>query len=500
MNTAYQELASRFEKISQIDHAVTFLSWDQMVMMPVQGNERRAKSIAELAGIRHELLNDVELGAVFDDAEGCANDEQESASIREMKRQWQQTISMPAELVKAQIIAGSKCEHGWRTQRDANDWFGFLANFKEVVKLSREEALCRQGVDAARFTTPYDALLDLHCAGDNQALIKNIFAQLKTDLPDLLSKVLENKTLDKPLDLAGQYTRAAQQELSERLMTILGFNFDAGRLDVSMHPFSTGVKGDQRITTRFSDSEFTQALLGTAHETGHASYESGLPDAWDGLPVGEACNMCIHESQSLLFEKQIFISRAFTRYFTPVVHELLADTRRFDANSLWQSFADVRPGLIRVEADEVTYPLHIMLRYEIESSLINFELEADDIPELWDEKMQDYLGIATKDNFRDGCLQDIYWTDGSFGYFPSYTLGAVNAAQIFATIKHQYPDWQSQLEAGDIGFVRDWLSKHVWQQGSLLESQSLMRTATGEETNTSYFLEHLQARYLRAEH
>ena len=476
-----------------------------MVMMPPLGVERRSQSIAELSGMRHGLLNEPVLAEWFAEAEQHTADKPQSASLREMKRQWQQSTCLPADLLKAKILAGSRCEHGWRTQREANDWKSFLVNFKEVVALSREEAACRQQADVDRLATPYDALLDLHCAGDNQAMIKQIFARLKARLPDLLQQVMEQQRLhsgqaNQPATLSGQYPLGAQEKLNKQLMSILGFDFNAGRLDVSMHPFSTGVKGDQRITTRFDDSEFTQALLGTAHETGHASYESGLPDAWDGLPVGQARNMCVHESQSLMFEKQIFMSRAFCQHFTPFLHELLPDARRFDDAALWQTYTRVQPDYIRVEADEITYPLHIMLRHDIESALINAELEPDDIPDLWDEKMQAYLGLSTKDNYKDGCLQDIHWTDGAFGYFPSYTLGAVNAAQMFAVIKQQYPDWQSRFAAGNVGFVRQWLCEHVWQQGSMLESQELMLAATGEQSNAGYLLEHLEARYLRAEY
>jgi len=500
MTTAYQHLRTHFLKIAHLDHAMTFLNWDQMVMMPAHGIERRSQSIAELTGIRHELLNDDAMADWFAEARHSETEFADSASLREMHRQWQQATCVPADLLKAQIVAGSKCEHDWRTQREANDWQGFLKNFKEVVSLSREEAVCRQAADRERFATPYDALLDLHCAGDTQVLINKVFGELKSRLPALLQEIMETRKSREPISIVGDYALDAQKALSEQLMGILGFDFDAGRLDVSMHPFSTGVKGDLRITTRFSNTEFAEALLGTAHETGHSSYESGLPDAWNGLPVGEACNMSIHESQSLMFEKQIVMSRAFCQFFTPLLHKALPDTQRFDADVLWQAYTEVKPSYIRVEADEVTYPLHIMLRHDIESALINGEVEAAEIPDLWDEKMQAYLGLSTKDNYTNGCLQDIHWTDGAFGYFPSYTLGAVNGAQMFAAIKQQHPDWQTHFEAGDVGFVREWLRERVWEQGSLLDSQELMRSATGETSNAEYLLAHLEARYLRGEY
>jgi carboxypeptidase Taq len=302
------------------------------------------------------------------------------------------------------------------------------------------------------------------------------------------------------VQLSGEYPLDAQKKLNERLMCYLGFDFDAGRLDVSMHPFSTGDRGDQRITTRFCISEFAQALHGTAHETGHASYEACLPLQWDGLPVGQARNMCIHESQSLLFEKQLFLSKPFTAFFTPAIHNCLADARRFDCEQIWRGYIKVQPSLIRVAADEVTYPLHIILRFEIESDLINGTVEAEDIPELWNEKMVRYLGISTTGNCTDGCLQDIHWTDGSFGYFPSYTLGALNSAQLFAAIRKTYPEWQELLKRGDVSFVRNWLRDAIWSKGSTMDSQDIIRAATGETTNPQYFLRHIRARYLENEY
>jgi carboxypeptidase Taq len=322
-----------------------------------------------------------------------------------------------------------------------------------------------------------------------------VFAELKRELPALLQQVIDRQ---RPVgfDLAGSYPVAAQEGLSRRLMTCLGFDFSAGRLDVSLHPFSTGCRGDHRITTRFRETDFAGALMATAHETGHASYESGLPLAWEGLPAGRARSMSIHESQSLLFEKHLFLSRAFIGFFTEAIQDFLPDAKRFGAEEIWSAGVRVQPGLIRIEADELTYPLHVILRFEIEKALINQEVEAADIPGMWDEKMRAYLGVSTKGNHADGCLQDIHWTDGSFGYFPAYTLGALNAAQLFAAIRRQHPGWRERLVGGDVAFVRRWLEEKVWRHGCLKETREIMRDATGEETNPGAFLAHLRTRYI----
>lgn len=490
--------------MAQLDHASTFLSWDQMVMMPSAGNVARAQSLAEIASLRHELLTAPAMADWLAEAESERDagrlPPSDIAHLREMKHSWQQASAIPASLVHAQVLAGSRCEHGWREQRGNNDWSGFLQNFREVVRLSREEAQCRQQAAAAdserAFATPYDSLLDLHCTGDSQSLIGGVLDELRESLPELLQQVMDKQAGESVVDLAGHYPQARQQALSEELMRMLGFDFDAGRLDVSMHPFSTGGPGDQRITTRYRETDFADALQATAHETGHASYEAGLPPARRLFPVGQSRNMCIHESQSLLFEKQIFLSRSFMQAMSPVLRRFLVDADLPDADQLWLAQTRVQPSFIRVEADEVSYPLHVMLRYDIESALINGEMEPEHVPDAWQAAMQSYLGLSVDGRHAMGCLQDIHWTDGAFGYFPSYTMGAVNAAQIMNSIRHAHADWQEQLARGETGFIREWLAQQIWSRGSELESQELMRSATGEGTRASHLLAHLRSRYL----
>lgn len=500
MSHALEHLEKQFHRIAQLDHASTFLGWDQMVVMPDAGMAPRSDAMAELASIRHELLTAPAMGDWLEDvsaqlAAGSLPVSQ-TVHVREMRRTWQQAMALPADLVKAQVLAGSKCEHGWRTQRGNNDWHGFHENFKEVVSLARQEAQARQAQAPEQFDTAYDAMLDLHCSGDSQALISGVFAELKQTLPDLLQQVVEHQASRSCKDLSGEYPVTDQQALSEKLMAMLGFDFDAGRLDVSMHPFSTGVQGDQRITTRYRLTDFADALQATAHETGHASYEAGLPGALQSYPIGRARNMCIHESQSLLFEKQIFLSRSFGKALMAPLHEHLPTTRVFSSDDIWFAQTRVKPSFIRVEADEVTYPLHVMMRYDIESALINGDIEADAIPDVWEESLQQYLGLSTRGDHSIGCMQDIHWTDGAFGYFPSYTMGAVNGAQLSASLKQQHPEWSKKFEQGDIGFARSWLADNIWQHGCASESQELMIKATGSGSSASALLAHLRTRYL----
>jgi carboxypeptidase Taq len=495
---AYESLEARFARLAKLGHAETFLHWDAAVMMPSGGAEGRAEALAELGAVSHELLTHESLGETFSKAEGVQADlsPEQSINLAEMKRSWQQATCLPVALVQALTIAGSKCEHAWRDQRQANDWAGFLPNLKPVLELAREEARCRQAAEPDRFATPYDALLDLYANGDSSEFIAEVFDDLKSCLPGILQNVIEKQKSRPKLSLPGPFPVAAQQQLSHTLMDVLGFDFEAGRLDVSTHPFSTGDHGDNRITTRYNDDEFLQALLATAHETGHASYEAGLPLAWKNQPAGQARNMSIHESQSLLFERQIFNHKSFTAFLAPKVRSALSLPDSFGADQMWQLNTHVEAGFTRVEADEVSYPMHVILRYEIESALINGSLEAEDIPDAWDEKMQAYLGLSTAGNYKDGCMQDMHWTDGSFGYFPTYTLGALNAAQLFATHRDQNAGLNEQLAAGDVSAVKAWLQQNIWSKASFLQSQQLLQEATGEGTHAKYFLDHIQARYL----
>jgi carboxypeptidase Taq len=286
--------------------------------------------------------------------------------------------------------------------------------------------------------------------------------------------------------------------LCERVMRLLGFDFEAGRLDVSTHPFCGGVPEDVRITTRFREDEFLSSLMGTIHETGHARYEQGLPRGWLGQPVAEARSMALHESQSLSFEMQLASHPGFVALLSPLVRETFGDQPAFEPANLHRLVTRVQRGLIRVDADEVTYPAHVILRFEIERPLIEGEIEPEDIPALWDAKMQELLGLDTRGNYRDGPLQDVHWPEALFGYFPCYSLGAMYAAQWFAAMRRAMPDLDARIGAGELGCVFDWLQANIWSQGSRHTTDELAIRASGEPLNPAHFRAHLQARYLPA--
>ncbi|MDT0175116.1 carboxypeptidase M32 [Pantoea sp. RRHST58] len=493
MTTAYQQLSATFQRLSRFGHLMAVAGWDMQTMMPTGGSQARGEALAEMGVLRHEILTDPRVGEWIQEAEQADLNDVERANLREMQRAWQQASLLPASLVEAKSLAGSRCEHAWREQRPANDWQGFAANLKEVVRLSREEARLRA---EANNTSRYDALLDLYEPGMTGAKLDATFGELKSWLPDLLQRVVEKQAQEPVQQPQGPFAVAAQRELGLSVMTTLGFDFCHGRLDVSAHPFCGGVPEDVRITTRYNQEEFLSALMGVIHETGHARYEQGLPQQWRDQPVGLARSTAIHESQSLFMEMQLGRSRAFLQRILPQVCDKLGAQPALQPENFVRLTQRVKPGFIRVDADELSYPAHVILRFEIERALIEGDIEVEDIPALWDEKMMQALGLDTRGNYRDGCMQDIHWTDGAFGYFPTYTLGAMYAAQLFQAVKKALPDLEERLQHGELQPVFDWLQQNIWQHGSRFPTEQLLINATGEALNPRFFRQHLEQRYL----
>jgi carboxypeptidase Taq len=328
------------------------------------------------------------------------------------------------------------------------------------------------------------------------AHLDRMFADLKRWLPELIARIREKQRGETVLEPKGPFPIERQRALNLALMKKLGFDFDAGRLDESPHPFSGGVPEDVRLTTRYSEDDFTRSLYATIHETGHARYEQNLPRDWLGQPIGRARSFGIHESQSLAFEMQLGRTRSFVGLLAPLLAAHFGAQPAFDPDNLHRLFTRVKPGYIRVAADEATYPLHVILRYEIERPLVEGEIECEDIPALWDEKMQSMIGLDTRGNYKDGCMQDVHWSEGLIGYFPSYTLGALYAAQWFAAIRRNVPDLDRRIAAGDLEPVFDWIRANIWSQGSRWETEEFARRASGETLNPLHFRNHLEARYL----
>jgi len=489
----YTELCRIYSRLYRYNHLGAIVGWDRNAMMPPKGNAARAAAEAELNALIHRTRTDPQLAVWLEAAEQEPLDETERANLREIRRDWRDANALPEALVAAKALAGAKCEHAWRLQRQANDWQGFLENFRDVVRIAREEA---QYLADDTGLGRYDALMDRFEPGMRAADIDRLFADVRQWLPGLIARAQQKQRTEPVTTPHGPFAIAAQRHLNCSVMKLLGFDFAAGRLDESMHPFTGGIPEDVRITTRYREDEFDQSLMGSIHETGHARYEQNLPREWLGQPIGVARSYGIHESQSLSFEMQLARSAAFVNLLAPMLTRSLGDGQAFTAANLLRLLTRVKPGFIRTQADEVTYPAHIILRYEIERALIEGVIEAEDIPALWDEKMQTLLGLDTRGDYRDGCMQDVHWTEGAFGYFPSYTLGAMYAAQWFAAMRRETPDLDARIAAGDLRAVFDWLGRNIWSQASRWETPELVRRASGEPLNPAYLRAHLEKRYL----
>jgi len=490
---AYDQLARSFTRLHHLDHLQAMAYWDQAAMMPAGGAEARAAALAELATLAHQQRTDPAMARALAAAADEPLDDFQRANLREMGREWQAANALPEDLVQRSQLATSRCEHAWRSQRPANDWAGFLANFQPVVATAREQA---QRLAQHSGLRPYDAMLDRFEPGMTCARLDPLFADLRTWLPGLVQQAQARQRDETVLQPVGPFALDAQRRLCAQVMQWLGFDFNRGRLDVSTHPFAGGVPEDVRLTTRYETSEFITSLLGAIHETGHGRYEQGRPRGWLGQPVSLARSMAIHESQSLSFEMQLGRHPGFTQRLAPMICQAFGTQPAFEPSNLLRLVTRVKPGLIRVDADEATYAAHVMLRYDIERRLIEGEIEADDIPALWDTGMADLLGQDSRGNFADGPMQDVHWPEAMFGYFPCYTLGAMYAAQWFARMRSELPALDTAIHAGDLAPVFGWLERNIWQQASRWTTDELAERASGEVLNPAHYRAHLEARYL----
>jgi carboxypeptidase Taq len=490
---AYEQLRLHYRRMHHFEHLGAMAGWDRAANMPPKGNGARAEALAELAALLHRLRTDGTLADHIERAEAEPLDDAQRANLREIRRDWRDANALPESLVQRRQLATARCEHAWRTQRRANDWTGFLENFREVLAIAREEAqLLSQQTGLSR----YDALMDRFEPGMRTETVDHLFGELRQWLPGLIARVVERQAREPVRLPQGPFARDRQRALCEEVMRLLGFDFDAGRLDTSTHPFSGGVPEDVRLTTRYRDDELMQSLMGTIHETGHGRYEQNRPRDLLGQPVSLARSMAIHESQSLAFEMQLGRHPGFAQRLAGLLAEHFGAQPAFEPDNLARLLTRVQRGRIRVDADEVTYPAHVILRYEIERPLVEGEIEPEDIPALWDAKMRELLDIDTRGDFADGPLQDVHWPEGLFGYFPCYTLGAMYAAQWFAAMRRTMPDLDARIARGDLAGVFDWLRDNIWSQGSRWTTDELALRASGQTLDPAHFKTHLHARYL----
>jgi carboxypeptidase Taq len=487
----YQKLSERSREIHLVRSTAALLEWDLETYIPPNAAAFRAEQLSYLGTKAHALFTKPIVGQWIKEAEdfGFPAESPEAANVREWRRAYDRAVKIPNSLVekfeKARIIAYDT----WISARAESNFLKFRPHLEKLI------ALVRKKIDRWGFEeSPYDALLEDYEPGVRASQLKPVFAELREALKGILGNA---KTRDVPENfLDGDYPTAGQQTLSKEIAEALGYDFRSGRIDTTTHPFMTTLGPcDQRITTRYNEKRFEMSLYGTMHETGHALYEQGLPKEPVGLPTSDSVSLGIHESQSRLWENHVGRSSQFWQLWHATACKHLPDLARYSPDDLARGVQRVAPSFIRVEADEVTYDLHILLRFEIELDLIEGRLNVKDLPEAWNSKFKEVLDLDVPDD-RRGVLQDVHWSHGTLGYFPTYTLGNLNAAQLMNSAEAQVPDLAGQLSQGRYQPLLQWLREKVHQHGRHYLPQDLMRRATGETTQAKYRIEYLRQKYV----
>ena len=487
---AYEELLERLRDIDLIGQIGGLVSWDQEVLMPPKAAALRAEQLAWISKTGHQRLTDPRIGELLDELEstdGLAD--VQAANVRLARESYDKATKLPTEFVEEMAKHRSKAQISWSEARAKDDFSIFRDDLAKSIDLARRKA-DYLGYDELR----YDALLDIYESGLTVARVDPLFAGLRDNVAPLIKAVVESG--NRP-DISwvedNSWEQPGQEALSQGVSEAIGFDFSAGRRDASTHPFCGGPNPDDvRWTTRYSESDPFGSLYGSMHETGHGTYEQGRRRDLDFQPAGEANGLGVHESQSRLWENQIGRSHEFCEWALPMWQKHFPQNMDgVDSEALWQAVNLVEPSLIRVEADEATYNMHIMIRYEIEKKLIAGDLEIDDLPDAWDDMYEEFLGIRAP-NRTLGVLQDIHWSMGAFGYFPTYTLGNLYSAQLLAAARKDLPDHDEQMRCGEFGPLLDWMREHVHQRGSILEPADLIEEATGSPPSPDAFVDYLK--------
>ena len=489
---AYNELTQCSRELWNIGSIRSLVSWDQQVNMPVKGIAHRAEMLSYLAQEMHHKSTDPRLGELLAAAEQGQWSPGQAANLREWRRAYDQATKLPADLVRRRAELTARANAVWQEARANDDFPLFAPHLAELVSLSRETADCL-GWQAER----YDALLDQYEPDLTTAQCETFFAGLRSSVVPLLERIVASPVqADRDLFRNANFPEAGQCALGIAMTRALGFDYEAGRLDVSTHPFTSGFcSGDVRLTTRYDSRYPFQSLMGTIHEAGHGMYDQGLAAEHEGTPLGDSVSLGIHESQSRFFENNIGRSQAFWLHWFPRFRQTflgIVDHVGFD--DLYLLLNDVRPSLIRVEADEVTYTLHIMVRFEIERDLFRGTLQPADLPSAWNAKYRAYLGI-TPPTDREGVLQDIHWSWAYFGYFPTYALGTVYAAQLEAALRREVSDLDEQMAAGEFAVPLKWMRDHVHRLGMRHRPADLIQYATGKKPSTDDYVAYLTRKY-----
>lgn len=486
-----RQLKERLAQISDVSSANGLLMWDRQTYMPKGGVAGRAEQTATLSRIAHEMLVGAETGRLLEALDQPDSSSEDGALVRRARREYEKATRLPGELVAEISRATALAEPAWVEARERSDWSLFAPHLETILPLQREAAEHLGYEDHL-----YDALLDGYEPGAKKARLEKMFEELKTELVPLIRSISERDGEDREAPLYNAFDEKAQERFGEEVITRFGYDWDRGRQDRTVHPFCIGLTpGDVRITTRFDPGWLSPALFGTMHETGHALYEQGVDPAYARTPLGGGTSMGIHESQSRLWENLVGRSRPFWSHFYPGLQKAFPEALgRIELERFYRAINAVSPSEIRVEADEVTYNLHILLRFELEVALIEGSLSVSDLPSAWNAKMEEYLGI-TPENEATGALQDVHWSAGLFGYFPTYTIGNVLSVALFDEAIGAYPAIPEQIAEGEFSTLLGWLRENIHRHGSRYYPDELIERVTGRPLDAAPYLKYLKNKF-----
>ena len=494
-DSRFAALREILAEVADLGSAAGLLSWDQETYMPAGGLGGRAAVLSTLAGLAHKKFTDAQVGDLLAGLEQAAQAGELSAElvalVGEIRRDYDRSTRLPESLVKQLVEARSHAMPAWQQARAENDFSRFQPHLEKLLELKRQEA------EAVGYQqTAFDALLDQYEAGARQTDLEDLFRDLKRELQPFVRTILESGTVIDTRPVRHTFDEERQKTFSTEVVTAMGFDFNTGRIDRATHPFCSGIHaGDVRLTWRSQKDDLRPAFFGIVHEAGHGLYEQGLSSEWQKTPLGEAASLGVHESQSRLWENMIARSRPFWEHTLPLLRNHFPDLPGdVDPERIYRAVNAVRPSFIRVEADEVTYNLHIVLRFEIECRLFAGELSVADLPEAWNQKMVELLGIRPETD-ADGLLQDIHWSMGAFGYFPTYTLGNLYAAQLFEAAERELGDLADAIGRGEFLPLREWLRKQIHVHGRRFKPRALIEQATGEAPGQAAFMRYVRAKF-----
>lgn len=493
---AYAALTDQLQQTALLESCASVLGWDEQTYMPAGGAGHRANQLSLLAGMCHERATAPQIGELLSEIEStplvAQADSPVAANIREARRDYERATKLPRRLVEELSHTATLAQQAWVAARKHSNFKDFKPWLAKIVDLKREEA------QAIGFGSgvPYDALLDAFEPGMTAANLTRLFNPMRDELVKLIAAIAASGRRPCPDIITRRYPVAMQREFSIAAAKQIGFNFDDGRLDTAAHPFCSGFgPGDTRLTTRYDEHHFPGAFFGTLHEAGHGIYDQGLDRSAFGLPLGSACSLGIHESQSRMWENFIGRSRPFWQHFYPKAQQAFSEALGgTPVEDFYAAINDVQPSFIRVEADEATYNLHILLRFDLERPLIAGDLQPADVPAVWNETFTKYFGI-TPPNDAQGCLQDIHWSGGMIGYFPTYALGNMYAAQFFAAAGRELPDLPAAFACGEFAAIKTWLNEKIHRRGKQFRAQNLVEEVTGETLSPAPLIRHLHNKF-----